>query len=68
MKKLLVCLDDETFNLLDGDANKSATIRSAIKLYKSDISTDSIEGLRRSYLAVGKQLKEIDSKLDYLAR
>lgn len=66
MKKILVLLDDETANLLDGKKNKSKFIREAIKYISMDISTDTLDGMRQSYALVAKRLKEIDSKLDYL--
>lgn len=68
MKKLLVTLDDETANLLAHDKNKSATVREAIRYIKLDITPDTIEGLRKSYSQVARILKEMDSKLDYLAQ
>lgn len=68
MKKLLLTLDDETFNLLAKEKNKSQTIRDSIKIYKSDISTDTIQGFRAAFVLIKEQLKEIDSKIDYLAK
>lgn len=68
MKKLLLNLDDETFNLLKNDTNKSATIREAIKYIKLDISPDTINGLRRSYGQVARKLADMDAKLDYIAK
>lgn len=75
MKKLLVVLDDETANLLNGKVNKSAFVREAVKYMSMDINTDKMDGLRLSFKAVGQQLRilegltrELDSKVDYLAR
>lgn len=68
MKKLLVVLDDETSNLLADEKNKSALIREAIKYIKMDISPDTIDGLRRSYDQLARQIREMDSKLDFIAR
>ena len=68
MKKLLVVLDDETSNLLADEKNKSALVREAVKYIKLDISPDTIDGLRRSYNQLARQIKEMDSKLDFIAR
>lgn len=68
MKKLLVVLDDETSNLLADEKNKSALVREAIKYIKMDISPDTIDGLRRSYDQLARQIREMDSKLDFIAR
>lgn len=67
MKKLLVVLDDETSKVLEREINKSRFVREAVKYVSMDITPDTIEGMRSSYLMVAKQLKEIDSKLDYIA-
>ena len=68
MKKLLVVLDDETSNLLADEKNKSALVREAVKYITLDISPDTIDGLRRSYNQLARQIKEMDSKLDFIAR
>lgn len=67
VRKLLITLDDETDNLLQGEQNQNETVRKAVRLYKSDITTDTLEGIRLSYKIITKALKEIDSKIDYLA-
>lgn len=67
MKKLLVVLDDETANLLANDKNKSDTVRQAIKYIKLDITPERLEGLRRSYIQLTNKLKEMDSKIDFIA-
>lgn len=67
MKALLIKFDDETAKELAKFPNMSQTVRDATKLYIEHISTDTVEGLRASYKLISKQLKEIDSKLNYIA-
>ena len=67
MRKLLVTLDDDLSNLLAKYPNQNEIIRQSLRLYISDITPDTIEGLRASYTKVAKALKEIDSKVDYIA-
>lgn len=64
MKKLLVTLDDETATLLERFPNKSAIIRECTKLYLGHILTDTVDGMRASYLVVGKRLEAINDKVD----
>lgn len=67
MKKILVVFDDETANLLAQYPNKSKVIRDATNFYIGHITTDTVEGMRASYKAIAHTLKELDSKLDYIA-
>lgn len=75
MRKLLVVLDDETFNLLAGEKNKSKFVRESIKYVKQDISTDTVDEMKKSYVVLVHAIKELlklnkelNSKLDYIAR
>lgn len=68
MKKLLVILDDETYHLLEKEKNKSAVVREAIKYIKQDITPDTIDGMRKSYAVLAKAIKELDSKVDFIAK
>lgn len=68
MKKLLIAFDDDTAHLLKQYPNMSEIVRTATQLYIGHILPDTVEGLRASYKIIGKQLKEIDSKINYLAR
>ena len=45
----------------------SQTVRDSLDLYLSDITPDTIDGLRAAFSTLSKLTKEIDSKLDYLA-
>jgi hypothetical protein len=67
MRKLLVTLDDDLANLLAKYPNQNEVIRESLRLYIGNITTDTREGLRASFLVIAKGLKEIDGKLDYIA-
>lgn len=67
MKKLLVVLDDETASLLEGKINKSEFVRQAVKYMSMDITPETIEGLRQSFTQIALKLRDMDSKLDYIA-
>ena len=67
MKRISITLDEETLNLLAGKINVSETIRQAVKIYIGDISPDTIEGFRVAFTKVENRLKEIESKVDYIA-
>lgn len=68
MKKILVSFDDELANLLAKEKNMSEAIRKGTELYILHIVPDTLKGLRASYVQIFKQLKELDSKLDYIAK
>lgn len=68
MKKILLVLDDETANLLAKEKNKSEKVRESIKYMYRYILPETIEGMRASYVQVLKQLKDMDEKLDFIAR
>lgn len=67
MKRLIFNLDEETSNLLAKEKNKAETVRQAIKLYQSGITTDKLAEIRGSYQLLTKVIKELDSKIDYIA-
>lgn len=67
MRKLLVTLDDELSKVLEGFPNQNEIVRKATRLYTSNITTDTVEGLRASYTIITKTLKELDAKIDYIA-
>jgi hypothetical protein len=68
MKKKLITLDDETSKVLEKYPNQSQVMREAIKLYAMDISLPTITGLLASYKQMIVLQREINSKLDYLAK
>lgn len=68
MRRLLVTLPDELSKKLEAYPNQSAVVREALELYISDITPATLQGLRTSYELVRKDTKEINAKLDYLAR
>lgn len=68
MRKLLVTLDDELSPLLAKYPNQNEIVRESLRLYIGDITTDTREGLVASYKILIKLHKEIDAKLNYIAR
>lgn len=75
MRKLLVTLDDELSPLLEKYPNQSEIVRESLRLYIGNISTGVLDGIRASYKIIAdnqssleKRLKEIEAKLDYIAR
>lgn len=67
MERLNIILDEETSNLLRGKKNKSRYIREAIKVYNQCVTLDSMTTLKQVLLVQRDLLKEIDSKIDYMA-
>lgn len=68
MKKKLITLDEETCKVLERYPNQSQVMREAIKLYSMDISLPTITGLLASYKQMITLQREINSKLDYMAK
>lgn len=68
MERINIILDEETSNLLKGIKNKSRYIREAIKVYNQCVTPDTAELQSKMMMRMGILLKEIDSKVDYLAR
>lgn len=75
MKRISITVDDKTLNLLDGEVNKSETLRKALGVYNGAISPDTIQGFRVAFERILEKLelleeglKESDSKIDYIAR
>ena len=66
MKKKIISLDDETFNLLAKQANASETVRSAVKVYLQNISTDGKKNLVQSMVEQNRATQEIFKKADEL--
>lgn len=67
MRRLVINLDDDLDLWLSKKTNQNQIVRDALYLYKDDITTESIEGIRQTYTVIAKTLKEIDSKIDYIA-
>lgn len=51
-RKLLVTLDGELDPWMANQANQNDTVRKALTIYKGDISTDTVNGLRQSYTSL----------------
>lgn len=62
MKQLHVWVTDEQFKELDKYPNKTERVRNAIDLYNEHITTDTVDGLRRSYEIL---LKRMDKRFDF---
>lgn len=52
MRKLLLTLDDYCDKELSKYPNQSETLREAFRIYNGNISTDTLNGMRRSYKAL----------------
>jgi len=62
MKKLLLTLDDEMAKELAKYPNQSEVLREAFRIYKLDISTDTVAGMRKSYDLLKKYM---ETKFEY---
>lgn len=62
MRRLVVNLDNTLDTWLSGELNQNETIRKALYLYKDDITTDTVQGLRKSYDILRKFM---ESKFEY---
>lgn len=67
MKKKLIVLSDELAKELEPFPNQSDVIRKSLEFYIGHITPDTVDGLRAAYKIITLKLKEIDSKVDYLA-
>lgn len=68
MRRLVVNLDDELADLLAKFPNQNDVVRKALHLYLSDITTDTLQSIKTSYTIIVKAIKELDSKVDFIAR
>lgn len=62
MKRILLIITDKQSKELEKYPNRSEAIRNAIDIYIEHISTDTIQGLRKSYTLLNNKL---DSKFEY---
>lgn len=67
MERINIILDEETSNLLKGSKNKSKTIREALKVYNQCVTLDSMTTIKQVLITQRDLIKELDSKMDYLA-
>ena len=65
MRKLLVTLDDDLDKELAKYPNQNEIVREALRVYKLDISTDTVAGMRKSYAALRKYM---ETKFEYYDR
>lgn len=68
MRKLLITLDDELDKELAAYPNQNEIVREALRLYISDITPATLQGLRASYAKLLKLSIEINGKADYIAK
>lgn len=68
MKMVHIKLDDDLANLLERYPNKSEIIRQSLKMYIESIPTDTVESMKASYKILIRVIKELDSKIDFIAR
>ena len=68
MRRLIVNLDNTLDEWLAGQTNQNETVRKALMLYKGDITTDTIQGLRKSYQTVLDKLEEHDESFRRMDR
>ena len=64
MKRVLIVLDDETAKELAKSRNMSATVRDALRVYNSHISTDTFTDLKWSYDVLRKTQLEHFEKMN----
>lgn len=67
MKRILVQVDDRHLPLLAKSGNQSKLVRYGLDLILSDKSSPVTNDILRWEKAIYKLLKEMDSKLDYMA-
>lgn len=63
MNRFIFELDEESAKVLEGQKNKAQIVRNALSLYNSDITTDSIQGLRESYRKILKEQEKTNKIL-----
>lgn len=75
MTRLMITLDEESANLLEGKTNKAHIVREAIKLYHGSITPDTVDGIRAASIQIKQQqeelmnmLFEMNEKLDVIHR
>lgn len=68
MKRILVSVEDRHLPLLDKSKNKSKLVRDSLDLMMSDIPSPVERDILKGTIALYKLVKEVDSKLDYLAK
>jgi hypothetical protein len=57
MRKLLITLDDDLDPWLASKVNQNEVVRNALSIYKGDITTDTLEGMRHSYSSLKKSIE-----------
>lgn len=58
MRRLVVNLDNTLDEWLAGFANQNEIVRNALELYKGDITTDTVQGIRLAYIDLKKYMEK----------
>lgn len=58
MRRLNITLDDECDTLLAQHTNQAQTVRECIKMYHGGITTDTLTGMRESYIQLKKYMED----------
>lgn len=64
MRRLVINLDNDLDPWLAGKTNQNDIVRKALKLYKGDITTDTVEGLRIAYSRILELLQKQSESYD----
>lgn len=64
MRRLVVNLDEDLDLWLQGFSNQNDIARKALRLYKGDITTDSIEGMRVAFWKLTNKYKELELRFN----
>lgn len=67
MIRMTFQIDDTISPLLQAEQNQSKLVRDLLRNHYSDIPTSVNDDIRRGTVAIYKLLKEMDSKIDYIA-
>lgn len=65
MRKLLVTLDDDLGKELAKYPNQAGIVRNALRLYMGDIRTDTVVGIRKTYIDLRTFMESKFEKYDY---
>jgi hypothetical protein len=63
MKRIIITIDDETAKVLAREKNQSAAVRDALKVYQSDVPTDTIGAMRTAFTALRKKQEDHEKML-----
>jgi hypothetical protein len=64
MRRLVVNLPNTLDEWLAGQPNQNETVRKALEIYKGDITTDTLEGMRIAFGRVLKKQQEMEARFN----